>query len=217
MKKFKYICNKLFRKLKLNNSPELDQIEIPTIISSNCIGGMIYHDYGLQFKSPFINTYIDPKDFIVLCENLQSYMSFELVKKNTILKYPVGDLNGIEIGFPHVKTFEEAKRQWDNRKKRIDYNNIVILTLDRTGGIYPGEKISGLSNEYIDRFESLPFKYKIMFSSRSFPNDHSVRQIIRFREAECVGVLTDFYGWFGKRGWELDGGVTSLEVLKKEI
>lgn len=46
---------RFFRKRKVKN-------QNVTIIASNCIGGMVYHDLGLKFNSPFINLWITPKD-----------------------------------------------------------------------------------------------------------------------------------------------------------
>ena len=45
----------------------------PTIISSNCNGGIIYHDLGLPFNSPTINLSMDTDDFIKLVSNLKYY------------------------------------------------------------------------------------------------------------------------------------------------
>ena len=35
-----------------------------TIISHNCVGGVIYHDLGLKFNTPTINLFFMAKDFI---------------------------------------------------------------------------------------------------------------------------------------------------------
>ena len=35
-----------------------------SLISSNCNGAVILHDLGLSFKSPFVNLWIKPNDFI---------------------------------------------------------------------------------------------------------------------------------------------------------
>ena len=38
-----------------------------TIISNNCIGGVLCHDFGLQFCSPFVNTNISMEHYLQIC------------------------------------------------------------------------------------------------------------------------------------------------------
>lgn len=58
----------MFQRKKLKNKTF-------SLFLSNCNGGIIYHDLGLQFKSPTINLWISPKDFIHFCENLREYLN----------------------------------------------------------------------------------------------------------------------------------------------
>ena len=39
------------------------------LIASNCNGAMILHDLRLQFKSPFVNLWLRPKDFKVVAKS----------------------------------------------------------------------------------------------------------------------------------------------------
>ena len=48
------------------------------LIASNCNGAMILHDLRLQFKSPFVNLWLRPKDFIKLLSSLREYMGYDL-------------------------------------------------------------------------------------------------------------------------------------------
>ena len=50
-----------------------------SIIASNCNGGIISHDLGLQFRSPFVNLWIEPGDFVKLLSNLEEYLQCDLV------------------------------------------------------------------------------------------------------------------------------------------
>lgn len=103
-----------------------------TIISQNCIGGVFYHDLGLQFLSPTINLFIKEPDFVRFALNLRHYMECEL-KMRWEEEYPVGRLDDIEIYFMHYETCKEAKEQWDRRRRRINWNKILILSTDREG------------------------------------------------------------------------------------
>ena len=49
-----------------------------TLISQNCIGGVFYHDMGLQFLSPTVNTFIPEPDFVKMVLNLRYYMDKDI-------------------------------------------------------------------------------------------------------------------------------------------
>ena len=51
----------------------------PSIICSNCIGGEIYHDLGMKFYSPTINLWMSESDFLKLINDLNTYLSDQLV------------------------------------------------------------------------------------------------------------------------------------------
>lgn len=69
-----------------------------TIISSNCVGGVIYHDLGLQFKSPTINLWFKPKDYLKFLSDLDKYLEMELSEEtDKDVDYPVGLLGDIFV------------------------------------------------------------------------------------------------------------------------
>ncbi len=47
----------------------------PTIISNNCIGGIIYHDLGLEFMSPTINLFFKNEDFFTFLNDIEYYIN----------------------------------------------------------------------------------------------------------------------------------------------
>lgn len=107
-----------------------------TIISNNCCAGVIYSDLGIQFKSPTINLYFNPEDFLIFVKNLRSYIEGELkdVSATTDKKFPVGELcpcdtglPGIKVYFMHYRTYEEAYQSWNARSGRINYENIFFF------------------------------------------------------------------------------------------
>lgn len=101
-----------------------------SIISSNCIGGMIYHDLGFEFLSPTINMYFNSKDFSKLVINIEKYMSIspEVLKNEP---FPILLLEDIKLFCLHYKTYVEAVQSWERRKKRINYDNIFVIATDR--------------------------------------------------------------------------------------
>jgi uncharacterized protein (DUF1919 family) len=103
-----------------------------TIISQNCIGGVLYHDLGMQFLSPTINAFIPQPDFVRFVLNLRNYMECELDMRWGET-YPIGRLKDIEIHFMHYHTCQEAEDQWNRRKQRIKWDKIMVLSTDRDG------------------------------------------------------------------------------------
>ena len=134
-----------------------------TIIANNCFATFIYHDLGLRFNSPTINLFFhENRDFIEFAANLKEYLAVELVEVHGHdKKYPVGTLtyNGytVTLNFMHYHSFEEAKAKWDERKKRVNYDNIfLVLMTGRT-----------TTQEIADSFAALPYKNKMMISGKT--------------------------------------------------
>ena len=155
----KLYYRKLRKKLK-NNSP--------TIISSDCFGGLAYHSMGLQFRSPTVNLFFSPDDFIAFVQNLQGYLDDELEEiTDTSVSYPVGVLDymgrKIRINFMHYKTFDQAKEKWNQRKQRIDYSNIFII-----------QTLPSATEERIRAFDTLPFENKMLITGKNPINSENV-------------------------------------------
>lgn len=105
-----------------------------TIISSNCLGARIYKEAGSIFNSPTIDLWFYPDDFIKFVNNIDHYLSCELLEKRDATKsYPCGLLGDINLNLQHYSDFASAKIKWDIRKKRIIKDRIVIFFTDRDG------------------------------------------------------------------------------------
>ena len=100
-----------------------------SIISQNCIGGVFYHDMGKEFLSPTINLFFTCPDFVKFVLNLEHYMNQE-VQMKWEEEYPVGMLEDIKISFMHYETCTKAKEDWERRKERINWDNILVLSTD---------------------------------------------------------------------------------------
>lgn len=103
-----------------------------TIISQNCIGGVIYHDMQMQFLSPTINLFFKEPDFVRFVNNLKYYINLEM-EMSWEEEYPVGRLDDVMVYFMHYSTCSEAKNAWEKRKKRINWEKIIILATDMEG------------------------------------------------------------------------------------
>lgn len=170
------------RKRKLKNNDF-------SIISSNCIGMFMYKDMGLKYLSPTINLSIRMNDFVKMAENLRWYMEQKVTRAETKEDYPVGYLGDVKIHFIHYTTFEEAVWKWEERKKRINWDNLFIAGAERDGCTYGT----------IRRFQQLPYKNKVIFTHVRYPEFPSAYYIKGFEEEKEVGVITFFKEQFLKR------------------
>lgn len=129
------VIGKIVRERQERNISKLRKTLIEkeiSIISQNCIGGVFYHDMGMEFLSPTINTFIKEPDFVQMVLNLRYYMSLHIVMRWGE-EYPIGVLDDLEIHFMHYETCEEAKSAWERRVQRINYDRIIVLATDRNG------------------------------------------------------------------------------------
>ena len=116
---------------------------LKTLITNDCFGGVISHQYGMKFNSPTVNLQILPEEFPDFCEHLGFYLKQDLIECKELSAWhrdymehmfgpefpncPLGILCDILVVFQHYDTFEEAKEMWDKRKKRVDFENIGYM------------------------------------------------------------------------------------------
>lgn len=147
-----------------------------SIISNYCIGGMLYHTFGLEFKSPTINMFCGGKDFIKFVSNLEYYLEQELLPyKNDI--YIPGTLgleqfvekgiidNEIVWNFNHDIYSEDAIEKWNRRKCRVNKDYVYIVMI-----------IQNDADAYA--FEQLKTKRKIGF----YYKDLGLKSIVPVKE-----------------------------------
>ena len=85
----KKVLNFLHDKINAKNRERLKNTT-PTLICSNCAGGFIYHWLGLQFRSPFINLFLTPEDFVKALENFDEFIDTPIQEvKDSGKDYPV--------------------------------------------------------------------------------------------------------------------------------
>lgn len=157
----------------------------PAIIASNCVGGIIYKDLKLPFYSPTINLFIPMDDYVRFLENLAWYLEQPIhsVYEEGI-SYPVGMAADVKIYFMHYDTFEEAVKAWEKRKQRIILNpeKLFIFGCERERCTY----------ETLQRFDRLPYKNKVIFTHKDYPEFPSAFCIPGFEEQEELGNVLEF-------------------------
>ena len=154
-----------------------------SLISSNCNGAFILHDLGLQFRSPFVNLWLTPKDFIKLLGNLEYYMEMPLAFiHEEAIEYPVGLLKDVKIYFQHYESEDEALMKWNERKQRINYDNLFILFKEN----------GKCTKDDLAAFDRLNFKNKIVFTHQPYPDIKSSFYIRGFENEGKVGDCFSF-------------------------
>jgi uncharacterized protein (DUF1919 family) len=130
-----------------------------SLITNNCIGGIISHDMHLRFLSPTINLYIENEEFILFCTYLREYLSLDIERCTSLSKpFPVGVLHGkhgdVHIYFMHFDSFENAVLKWNERKTRIDFDNLFILM-----------EAQQCDDSILEKFNDIPYAHKVMLTS----------------------------------------------------
>jgi uncharacterized protein (DUF1919 family) len=194
--------NKSFRILRnLVRCPQLKNRNI-CLIADNCNGCLISHDLNLPFRSPFVNLWLKPKDFIKYLSDMDHYIQCELsfVKEDGI-NYPIGKLDDIRIYFMHYKTEEQARMKWVERTKRIDREHLFLMMTEK----------NGCTMEDMEAFDALPFKNKVLFTHKPYPQIQCAQYIPGFEDEDECGILSDYvrgqllgkryYDYFDYVGW----------------
>ena len=177
----------LFQRIEWRIYKEIKRLRLKnrdaTIISSNCNGEYMYYDMKLRFMSPTINLSFDMNDYVKLLENLRWYMEQPITPyQDDRFDYPCGMLGDIEIRFNHYKTFEEAVAKWEERKQRINWDNLYIIAIDG----------DDCTEESLHRFDNLPYKHKVIFTHLPRPDIQSAFYLKGFEDQSGVGVALYF-------------------------
>lgn len=162
-----------------------------SIISQNCIGSIIYHDLGLKFESPTINMLFKADDFVKFVSNIEKYIDKDIIFENAEQKqYPVGKLGDIVIEFVHYKTEEEVLEKWNDRKKRINWDNIFIIACD-----------DNMSDNAVKQFEKIKYNNKVLFTNNL---NHCINNSIYIKNLfdKADARLLNFCSITGKRYYQ---------------
>ncbi len=153
-----------------------------SLITSNCMSGVISHDLGLRFLSPTVNLYFDADDFVKFCENLEHYLKMPLVHiKDAPEAFPVAMLDDIKVYGMHYKTFEELEGKWRERAGRVNLDNLFFMM---------GQK-DGCTEETLRRFDELPYKNKVVFTCKPMPQINCAYYIPGTESKEEPGSISN--------------------------
>lgn len=169
-----------------------------TMLTENCLAGVVYHDFGMQFSSPLINGEFSTEDYIKFLQNPKYYMQQELVfvsnKDEKLpafyreLDCPVACVGDLHFRFTHYHMSEDEIRAiWDKRRDRINWDNLFVVLCEK----------KGCTIEYMRQFEALPYKHKLILTCYHYPELESVFHVKGFEEMGYIdNLLKDMPGLF---------------------
>lgn len=120
-----------------------------SLVTNNCIGGKLAHDFGLRLNSPTVNLQMTPEDFVKFCYHLDVYLSMELQEVKQVdkvcsdkfknvggdeISFPVAKLGDIHLFLQHYDTFESAVECWKRRVSRLNKSNCYFILVTKYEG-----------------------------------------------------------------------------------
>ena len=164
-----------------------------TLLTPNCFGGIIYNCLGLKFTSPTINLRFDTVwEFYLFCSRLDEYLQKKLVEIPSNNVYPMAMLGDLTLHLVHYKTFKDAEEKWESRKKRMNFDNICIISNDWVN------EDTYLDDEIIIKFSELNCRNVVILTQnkKNIPNTYYLGRR-KLRNLMKTNALT------GLRGFEL--------------
>lgn len=201
--------NPLYKKRCKDMSRALKN-KTPSFLCPNCIGGILFHDLGIQFRSPTVNLMMLQRDFLKFVLNINNYLSCTpLFFKHSEYTCPCARFDDIVIHFTHYHDEKDALKSWERRTERIDFDNLFIFLEERDGLTY--EDILSLKN--------VKAKGLVVFTAHDYPDIPYTVYIPKYRECGEVGNILrkslidghreyeeyfDFVKWFNEAYGDFD-------------
>ncbi len=95
----------------------------------------------------------------------------------------------------HYRDEQEAREKWKTRSARINPDNLFIIMTDKDG-------TQGITYENLVAFDQLPFKNKVVFTHKPYPELRTAFYIKGFEQHNQVGDLFAFSGWNGMKYYD---------------
>lgn len=164
-----------------------------TFLVPNCIGGILFHDLGLQFRSPTVNLMMTQTDFVRFVLNLKDYLAQELeFFKHPEYACPCAHLADVDVHFTHYDTEEAAAKKWHERIDRINWDNLFVFCEER----------DGLTEQEMRALSAVPAKGIVVFTANRYDDIPYALQIAEYQQAGEVGNILKRSYWNDSREYE---------------
>ncbi len=185
-----------------------------TIITNTCIGGVMYHKLGKQFLSPTINLWMHDVEFFRFVRNMDAYFAQPLRFIPNEFGYPTAYCGDVLIHFNHYKTEKEAEAKWEERKKRINRDNLFVICADRP---MDGKRVT---HEDMLSLKDISCKGKVIFSVRQYEDIDYIVPLPKDPEGEYVNIYmfdkTKYLKrWRWEKAWDWVHWLNTGEVVVK--
>lgn len=154
-----------------------------SLITNNCIAGIIYHDLGLPFRSPTINLFFENEDFFRFAGHLEHYLSCEMEELyRPGISYPLGLLRRgaetVTVHFMHYDSYRQAAAKWRERAARVNPDNLYLIFE------YPAVDESPEAQQAVKAsFDALPPARKVLLTRKHSPlSGQAVRRLGFYEE-----------------------------------
>jgi uncharacterized protein (DUF1919 family) len=158
-----------------------------TVVSSNCWGGILYQDLGLNYQTPFVNQYMHTPCFLKLVRQFPDYMKMELSVSTkskyfpAATLYPVGHLGDVEIHFIHYSLGDNVIGKWNERKARIRSDKVLFVLCER----------DQCTVEDLKELDQLKVN-KLMFTAKKYDLKNSYKVFSPGREVLSADLMMGF-------------------------
>jgi uncharacterized protein (DUF1919 family) len=174
------------RKYLNENLPRLNVKDF-TVVSSNCWGGILYQDLGLNYQTPFVNQYMHTPCFLKLVRQFPEYMKMELSVSTkskyfpVATSYPVGHLGDVEIHFIHYSLEDNVIGKWIERKARMHSDKVLFVLCER----------DQCTVEDMKELDQLKVN-KLMFTAKNYDLKNSYKVFSPGREVLSADLMMGF-------------------------
>ncbi len=164
-----------------------------SVISRDCVGGVLLHELGVRFDSPTVNLYLTSEDFVKFCKYLKFYLSEELIEDTASgEEFPVGVLGSgermIRVYFLHYDSFKQAKEKWLERVSRMHWDNLFFIM----------NGVAGCKESLIREFDAIPCEHKAFLTYRDIDGINSAVKI-KDRGIYAAGTVLNYISKYSAR------------------
>ncbi len=167
-----------------------------TIISNNCVGGVIHHHFGARLDTPTVNLFFKPMSgYVYFVSHLKECLDCDIEDVTGDSPYPIGSIKGkVFIHFLHYHTFSEAVNAWNRRKMRMHWDNLFVIMTERYADMCTDEDIKKLIKEPLE----YPAKRMVFVNEKEKEGPFST--YIDYHNSPALGDMTTRIGmWTDKR------------------
>ena len=167
-----------------------------TIIADTCIAGVMYHKLGKKFLSPTINLWMHDEDLFKFVHNMDEYLALPLRFVKNKNGYPLAYCGDILIHFNHYKSESEAEIKWNERKSRINKDNLFIICADR-------RNTRLITYEDIRSLADIPCRGKVVFSIHQYDDIDYIVPLPKDENGDWVNIyMQDKTKYLQRWRWE---------------